>query len=586
MFYFSRCESCLQGFILAVLRALAPLGQSKPSDWRGFTRSTLLTLCLLVTVWLPVFADDASKAAAVARAAKVQANSATAEAAKVNAPANVALEASRSAVAASAEAKVHATTASNTADTAAKNAASAAEAATEAKRHADAAQKAADAHDCAQANAEAAKAAEAYKAAKAAYKAVYATKDEAADEAAKAPASANTAKDAAKSAAAAAKSASAAANAATRFADAAAAAFAAAFGQSMTMSDVGKATSDGNIASSEATRTYEQDTSGYVQDANTAASEAREEAGNAREAAAVAAREARAAAGAVKAAGAAVAKSALALRDAIRAANRAQTAAEAAAKAAASCVPPQGAGSMTTVEHVSNIQGNNPFNAQNPLAGSTPATTVPSGCTAPQPRPETRTNSCPAGQTGSIIQTRMYSCIGTTWAPGDYVTTSNTCTSIPPSCTAPQPSPETQTSSCPTGQTGSIIQTRTYSCVGTTWTPGPYIPASNTCVTPAPPPTGCATNFSTGSYLCVGQCGIASTGLGVISGSNSMTANPFGTNGNVAFICSGPSATSSNNLVILGFPGHTCNVSSLGTSAFGISCRNNGGGSCTGSCSK
>src|SRR5450631_323060 len=98
-----RCESWRQGFIFAVLRALAPcaLGQSKPSDLRGFTRSALLALCLLVPVSPPAFADDASKAAAVARTVKAQADSAAAEAAKVNAPAKVAIEASGAAVTAS-----------------------------------------------------------------------------------------------------------------------------------------------------------------------------------------------------------------------------------------------------------------------------------------------------------------------------------------------------------------------------------------------------------------------------------------------------------------------------------------------------
>ena len=257
------------------------------------------------------------------------------------------------------------------------------------------------------------------------------------------------------------------------------------------------------------------------------------------------------------------------------------------------CPPPVTA--TVKVERVNNIQGNNPFNPQNPLgAAPTGASPGPSGaCAGPQPSPDTQMLSCPAGQTGSITQTRSYACVGTNWIPGAFVTSANTCTSVPPTCAGPQPPPDTQTLSCPAGQTGSVTQTRTYSCVGSTWTPGPFATTSNTCTTPPPPPppppppTGCGTNFSTGNYSCSGQCGISSTGLNVTAGGASMSANPFGANSNAAFSCSGASAASqSNNLIILGQPGHSCTLTGMTLTSFGIMCRNNGGGSCNTSCSR
>jgi len=233
-----------------------------------------------------------------------------------------------------------------------------------------------------------------------------------------------------------------------------------------------------------------------------------------------------------------------------------------------------------SIETVHAVSGNNPFDPRNPLAtgSSTPGT-----CPPPQPSPQVQTQSCPSGQTGSITTTRPYVCSGTAWVPGS-ATTVNTCTSSPTTCTTPQPPADTQTLQCPAGQTGSIMQTRTYTCSGTTWVPGPFTTTSNTCTAAA---TGCATAFSTGSYSCGGACGISSAGLNVTPGSSSMTANPFGSNSNVQFSCSGQSATSSSsNLTILGQPGHTCTLTGQTQTAFAISCRNNSGGTCASSCSR
>lgn len=137
-------------------------------------------------------------------------------------------------------------------------------------------------------------------------------------------------------------------------------------------------------------------------------------------------------------------------------------------------------------------------------------------CSGPQPPNDSQTLACPAGQVGSITQQRSYTCVGTAWTPGSYVTTSNTCTT--PTCTPPQPAAEQQTLACPAGQVGSITQQRTYSCVGTTWTPSAYVTIANTCTTPTCTPPQPATEQQTlscpagqvgsivqqRSYTCVG----------------------------------------------------------------------------------
>ncbi len=296
------------------------------------------------------------------------------------------------------------------------------------------------------------------------------------------------------------------------------------------------------------------------------------------------------------------------------------------------------------LESVIPVAGNNPFDAQNPLGGSrlaTPGIPVPAaGCKGVQPGTETQTAACPAGQTGTIIQARSYACVGTTWTPGAYQTLSNSCATPPPAgCSGSPPPSETQTLSCPAGQTGTIIQARSYACVGTTWTPGAYQTVSNSCATPPPAvcsgaqppaesqtlscpagqtgvitqtrsyscvgttwtpgayqtvsnscvalPSGCATNYSSGSYACSGSCGISAATLTVTPGSATMTAGNFGANSNVGFNCAGPSATSqSTTLVILGLSGHRCSLAGTSASAFSVSCQNTSGGSCSASCSR
>jgi len=48
-------------------------------------------------------------------------------------------------------------------------------------------------------------------------------------------------------------------------------------------------------------------------------------------------------------------------------------------------------------------------------------------CTPPAPAAETQTLACPAGQTGSVTQTRTYSCFDRAWIPDPWITTANSC---------------------------------------------------------------------------------------------------------------------------------------------------------------
>ncbi len=75
-------------------------------------------------------------------------------------------------------------------------------------------------------------------------------------------------------------------------------------------------------------------------------------------------------------------------------------------------------------------------------------------------------------------------------------------------CSGPKPPDEQQPLACPAGQTGSITQTRTYTCVGTTWTPGAWQTISNTCTGgTAPPPYYTPGNFQDLWWAGVGESG-------------------------------------------------------------------------------
>ena len=178
------------------------------------------------------------------------------------------------------------------------------------------------------------------------------------------------------------------------------------------------------------------------------------------------------------------------------------------------CPPP------ISVESVNNLIGNNPFNPQNPLGGGQVTTLTP-GCKGPQPASESQTLLCPGGQTGTLIQTRPYACVGSIWVPGVWQTVSITCTAPPSSC------------------------------------------------------------LKSGTFLgCNGGCQVGGSLTINVTGST-LTATPFGANGTTSFNVNGCSATSaSNNLIMFGKPGHTCTLNSTGM----ISCWNNSGRSCNESC--
>jgi len=66
--------------------------------------------------------------------------------------------------------------------------------------------------------------------------------------------------------------------------------------------------------------------------------------------------------------------------------------------------------------------------APSAAATATTAQAAQPGCSGAQPPDDTQVVACPAGQVGSITQSRSYSCVGSTWTPGAYQTTVNSCT--------------------------------------------------------------------------------------------------------------------------------------------------------------
>ncbi|HLX23545.1 MAG TPA: fibronectin type III domain-containing protein [Usitatibacter sp.] len=88
---------------------------------------------------------------------------------------------------------------------------------------------------------------------------------------------------------------------------------------------------------------------------------------------------------------------------------------------------------VSACDAAGNCSGNS-TPAQATTNSSTPPPT--SGCTGSQPPNDTQILACPTGQTGAITQSRSYSCVGSTWTPGQYQTVSNTCTSSTPTNTS------------------------------------------------------------------------------------------------------------------------------------------------------
>lgn len=114
---------------------------------------------------------------------------------------------------------------------------------------------------------------------------------------------------------------------------------------------------------------------------------------------------------------------------------------------------------------------------------------------------------CPSGQTGSIVQTRSGTCNATTsytWSMTGWSTTSNSCSAAPaqPSCPA-QPA-TSQSTSCPSGQTGVVYQARSATCnasTGFTWSMGAWFTSSNSCS--VSPPASCSALSGTDTW---GSC--------------------------------------------------------------------------------
>jgi len=125
------------------------------------------------------------------------------------------------------------------------------------------------------------------------------------------------------------------------------------------------------------------------------------------------------------------------------------------------------------------IQCNGSCSAKTPSNNSCPAVK----CTPLSS--QTRTQTCPSGQTGSITQERVSICrIGTdtpTWNP--WITTESFCSTCAPSSSQTQIQTQTRTFSCPEGQIGSVTQERVSTCpaVGSSLTWNTWVITSNTC---------------------------------------------------------------------------------------------------------
>lgn len=105
---------------------------------------------------------------------------------------------------------------------------------------------------------------------------------------------------------------------------------------------------------------------------------------------------------------------------------------------------------------------------------------------------------------------------------------------------------------------------------------------------PMPPPSTPEVCLEEGSYSFGGNCGLNSGSLSVAENGVDIIFNTFGANSNTLFTATqfdtdgNPTSWSSqsNNLNILGAPGHSCSISKNSETSFTGSCTNSGGGLC------
>ena len=148
---------------------------------------------------------------------------------------------------------------------------------------------------------------------------------------------------------------------------------------------------------------------------------------------------------------------------------------------------------------------------------------------------------CPSGQNGSIQQTRSATCnasTGWSWQMGSWGQASSTCAPAPsPTPTCPAQPTTSQTVSCPSGQNGSIQQTRSATCnaaTGWSWQMGSWAQTSSTCTPTAPPPqcSGMSGNWGWGAG-CIGYSSVGATSVG-----GSHTIYDSAGRGSYTFVCS------------------------------------------------
>lgn len=97
---------------------------------------------------------------------------------------------------------------------------------------------------------------------------------------------------------------------------------------------------------------------------------------------------------------------------------------------------------------------------------------------------ENRAGTCPAGFTGSTVESRtMGTAPSCTWSA--WTVTQNNCVAIPTVCNPVTGTVENRTVACPTGLVGSIVESRTMgaspACTWSNWSS-----TENTCVSPTP----------------------------------------------------------------------------------------------------
>ena len=152
--------------------------------------------------------------------------------------------------------------------------------------------------------------------------------------------------------------------------------------------------------------------------------------------------------------------------------------------------------------------------------------------------------SCPSGQTGSYVQSRSVTCNTTngTWTTGSWYTSTNNCVAASVACPSSTKPSTTQSTACPSPQTGTISQSRTVTCNTTngTWTSGSWTTLSSTCANP-PAPAECPAGSGTFPWGTGSACSWTGSYPKTASGGTFTMTNQASTasSGSTIFRCNG-----------------------------------------------